>query len=337
MATIEEIDAAMQHLMDTVLDDHTVAMTEAWATAWEDVRDELEAAVLGQVAAGNVGDAVPLDPRHMERALSALTQALGECVVASDDRLQEALDRVVNLGAEGHAAMIGVQRPAGQVPLLASPESIAAIINRSREQITATHWPITEDATAAMRRRLVRGVVVGDNPRLVAQQIISDVHGAFNGGLSRATNVARTEMLDAMRAGQQATEDINVGLLAGWVWHAHLGPRTCRSCLGMHGTVHPLSEPGPLDHQSGRCSRLPKTKSWAELGFPGVPDTQVPIGDAEAWLRAQPVEDQQAILTRRGWDAWRRGDYPPSAWSRLRTTPEWRDSYAPSNPPGGNP
>jgi hypothetical protein len=113
------------------------------------------------------------------------------------------------------------------------------------------------------------------------------------------------------------------------VWHAELNSsrgRTCPSCWAKHGTVHPLSEPGPIDHQQGRCSRTPKTKSWADLGFDiDEPDDLIP--DARAIFDALPETERVAIMGRRRLDLLDSGEIAWEDLPQLRTTSDWRDSY----------
>jgi hypothetical protein len=145
--------------------------------------------------------------------------------------------------------------------------SFDVIVQRATEQITARLRPLAPAADAAVRRELIRGVAVGSNPRATAARMVERAGGQFDGGLTRALVISRTETLDAHRAAAKASQDEQAEVLAGWIWLCHLSPRTCPSCLAKHGTFHELDEPGPEDHPQGRCSRMPKVKSWAELGF----------------------------------------------------------------------
>ena len=43
-----------------------------------------------------------------------------------------------------------------------------------------------------MRRQLIRGVTVGDNPRDVAARLLQQLRGVFEGGIYRAEVIART-------------------------------------------------------------------------------------------------------------------------------------------------
>ena len=107
----------------------------------------------------------------------------------------------------------------------------------------------------------------------------------------------------------------------------------CRACLAMHGTEHDLDEPGPLDHPGGRCARVPRTKTWAELGITGVKDRKPAIQDAATFFNNLPETDQRAILGNRGYEAWKAGDYPMSAWSKRQSNTGWRDSIVATQAP----
>ena len=155
-------------------------------------------------------------------------------------------------------------------------------------------------------------------------RMVADVQDAFDGGLARAQVIARTETIDAYRAGAKAHHEANSDVLQGWVWLAKLSERTCPSCVVMHGTEHDLNEPGPLDHQQGRCSRMPLVKP--EL-VPGTPTPKVESGPE--WLARQPEGVQRSVLGPRRYEAWKAGDYPASRWAVRRESAAWRPSYGP--------
>ena len=126
---------------------------------------------------------------------------------------------------------------------------------------------------AVVRQELVRGMQLGLNPRETARRTVlgnrmvqAFEHG-FNLPLNRALIITRTEQIDAARDAAALTHQANADLLRGWQWVAQLDTRTCPSCWAQHGTEHPLDEPGPWDHQQGRCTRMPVTRTWADLGY----------------------------------------------------------------------
>jgi SPP1 gp7 family putative phage head morphogenesis protein len=180
-----------------------------------------------------------------------------------------------------------------------------------------------------MLGEIQRGVAVGVNPRTAAARMLQRTRGGFDGGLSRATRIARTEMLDAYRNAAHAADQANSDVLAGWAWSASLSPRTCPACLAMNGRVFPTATPGPQGHVNCRCSRMPVTKSWADLGFPmfGEPRDQMP--DAQDWFERLPRDQQLAIMGPTRLHLLQTGAI---SWDDLATktqNPGWRPSYQP--------
>lgn len=117
--------------------------------------------------------------------------------------------------------------------------------------------------------------------------MLKGLEGEFNGGLTRALTISRTEILDAYRASSKQTMAANDDVLAGWMWTAELDETTCESCWAMDGQIFDLDVDGPDDHQNGRCTRTPVTKPWRELGFDvDEPPDQRP--NAEDVFRASP-------------------------------------------------
>jgi hypothetical protein len=168
---------------------------------------------------------------------------------------------------------------------------------------------------------------VGDNPKTVAAEMLRKLERNFHGGLTRALVIARTEMLDAHRAAAQAQELANAEVLTGWYWNAKLDARTCPSCWVQHGRFHPLEEFGPIDHQQGRCARLPKTKSWADLGFEGLDEPNDELRDARTVFDGLAPADQVAIMGRKRLEALNAGTVSWEDLTVRHSTPGWRDSY----------
>ena len=183
-----------------------------------------------------------------------------------------------------------------------------------------------------MRRELVRSVAVGDNPREAARRMLQAVQDGFNGGLTRALVISRTEMLDAHRRAAQAFRTANRDVIDGWRWMCDLSTRSCPACVGMHGTIHPADEPGPAGHQQCRCVAVPVAKSWRDLGF-DVEEPPDRFPDADRWFDGLPEADRRELLGPSRYEAWQAGDYPRDRWATVRSTDGWRDSYVPSPVP----
>lgn len=313
-------------------------LVEAWARAWTQIEAEWLIAIEDLIATGD-GDWPPraqIDrASRAMRALDLATREILELAEFTGVTVVSATQDAVGAAAEWEARLIASQMPraAGSKAELTvafdrvDADALGAIVERTTEQITALSKPLPKLATEAMKRALVRGVAVGENPRVAAASMVRRVEGAFNGGLTRALVIARTEIIDAHRSAAAAAQFANEDVLAGWVWTAQLDSRTCPSCWSQHGALHALDETGPNDHQQGRCARVPKTKSWRELGF-NLDEPPSVLPDAQTAFLAMSAADQLAVM---GPVRLQALDSGAMAWSDLSmkvTTKGWRDSYA---------
>ena len=328
----------MRRAVGSILDSVTRTLVAAWVRAWDQAAIDVAAGIAEILQAG---DGTWPSRRVIERtarmmsALDVIADALAKLADLTRTQTVAGVAEAARVALEGQGELIASQLPYGSTQAFAAryrrqqPDTVDAIVRRTAEQINARHWPLADEATAAMKRELVRGVVVGDNPRTAAARMLRNLEGEFNGGLTRALNLARTETLDAHRQAAEIGQEDHADVLDGWIWHAELNSsrgRTCPSCWAKHGTVHPLTEPGPIDHQQGRCSRTPKTKSWADLGF-DIPEPDNVLPDARQVFDSLPEQERLAIMGRRRLDLL---DSGAIAWADLpqrRTTTGWRDSF----------
>ena len=102
----------------------------------------------------------------------------------------------------------------------------------------------------------------------------------------------------------------------------------CPSCWSMHGRVFPVDMPGPADHQQGRCARLPKTRTWRELGF-NIDEPADTIVNARTRFASLPDAQQRTIMGPGRLALLRSGRVDWADLSGLRTAEGWRPSYAP--------
>lgn len=232
--------------------------------------------------------------------------------------------------AAAEPGIIASQLPAAAAAELASaaaerilPTVLDVIRTRVEQAIVAQTRPLAADTMEVVRRELIRGVQLGSNPNQAARRMVAAVNGAFEGGLTRATTIARTEILDAHRVASRYAHEANADVLDGWTWIASLDRRACPSCWAMHGTTHPLDVAGPLDHPQGRCTRAPRLRSWRALGIDiDEPADQTPdaravfdtltetdrlqiMGAARLALLDSGAIDWADLATRRDNDAWR--------------------------------
>ncbi len=327
--------------LDDTVDASTEDLVRAWARTWDTLVSEWEAAVSDlQTLRADGGWPTRGQIVRAERAMKAIDltrNALDDLADNAGVRILQAVPDAVS-SAEGHLQVIASQYPreAGSMLELAATfdrvdaDQLTAIVRRTTEQVTSLLRPLPLEATSALYTELIRGVALGSNPRASAHSLLRRLEGRFNGGLTRAMVICRTEIVDAHRAAAAAQHAANADTLRGWQWSATLDKRTCPSCWSKHGTEYPLTEPGPLDHQQGRCARLPVTKTWADLGFGDVEEPASLMPDAETKFRELSGADQTAIM---GPDRLRLLDSGDISWADLssrRSTAGWRDSWAPT-------
>lgn len=155
-----------------------------------------------------------------------------------------------------------------------------------------------------IRQAIATGFIAGMNPRDVAGLIAQ----ALGDGLNWAMVTARTAHLWAYRAASHQNYLNNAWVVNSWIWFAQLDERVCMSCVAQHGTEHPLTEI-LADHHQGRCTPMPHTKSYAELGFADLPDLRPVVTKGEAWFRELPEAAQRRMMGPGKWSAWQAGKF----------------------------
>lgn len=335
------ISDQLRILIDDRVDQAVRELVQAWVRAWTEIEPEWEAAIAVLVSLSRNGKwPTPAQigrAAQARRALAAVTVAITELSEFTGVTVMTTAREVTGEVALWQARLIASQLPAeaGTTAELVARfnrvdvAAIAAIVERTNTQIESRRIPLERDAVEAMRRALVRGVALGNNPRTAARHMLQLAEHRFNGGLTRAMTIARTEILDAHRSATAAHHFDHGDVLQGWAWHAKLDTRTCPSCWVKHGTVHELHVMGPDDHQQGRCARLPVAKPWSELGF-DVEEPPSLLADARATFDALPAHDRLRIL---GPVRLRALDSGAMNWEELttrRTTDGWRDSWVPT-------
>ncbi|HSC20138.1 MAG TPA: minor capsid protein, partial [Solirubrobacterales bacterium] len=173
---------------------------------------------------------------------------------------------------------------------------------------------IAPDATQKVKDALLSGVARGAPVRMIA----ADVQRASGLALNRASLISRTETIRAYR--EVTFENYRASeVVTGWIWVAEVN--ACPVCSAEHGSEHSLDE--SLDSHPGcRCTALPKTRSWRELGF-NLPDTRPQITPGPERFAALPQADRLAILGRSRFDAYERGEVTLEEMVRPTTSPRW--------------
>jgi SPP1 gp7 family putative phage head morphogenesis protein len=326
------VELLLAAALQQISDQQDAQITHAWAQAWGSVSAELLdtlAVILADV--GRVNATAVVRYQRLASVLGAIADHLDEITQHAGIVITNDLHEVVQRAEVGTRELIVAQKllrderqalPVRRVP---SP-AMRAIVQRTTEQVTSQLQPLADETYTTILRELTKGTAAGDNPRETARRMVARSEDLHNFGRSRALNIARTETLDAYRAGAQETEQQYTDVLAGWVWSAHLSTRTCRSCLAMNGRVFDLDVPGPDDHPQGRCARVPVVRE-----ADGSVDTSW-LPDAEQHFESLSPADQEAILGKAGYAAWKRGEFPIDQWTKTRSAAGWRDSQVPASP-----
>lgn len=329
---IEEFQRWLNDGVDSIEDDFIASWDRAWSEVspqWSKIANELakeEKWPSRMTLLGNASVMAAL--RSTARVLSAQERT---GVAYMDGELPGAVEGA----AKAEDAMITAQLPQKLREAVAVREAAAggraidAIISRAAVGITSLMAVMPEDVYAKMVAFLVEGVSLGRNPRTVARSILKGMEGKFYWGLNRALTISRTEMLDAMRQAQKATDRNNKDLLEGWRWTTTLDTRTCPSCMAMDGRVFDISVSGPDDHQNGRCARVPKTKTWRELGL-DIDEPKDLIPNARQWFDGLPEGSKLQIMGKGRLELLTNGEI---GWDDLSTfvpNSNWRGSYRPT-------
>jgi len=202
------------------------------------------------------------------------------------------------------------------------PAGVGAVWNRlPREAVadligfTANGSPLRSlldelgpQASEAIRKTLISGLALGQNPREIARQ----ARAALGGNLARALTISRTETLRAYREATRRNYQENSDILDGWEWLSAKQSRTCAMCLAMDGTIHKLSETLD-DHPNGRCTMVPLVKGTER------PERET----GQEWFDKQPEETQRKVLGNAGYEAYKAGAVSLSDFVGQKSSRAW--------------
>lgn len=273
-------------------------LAREYGTAWARIRRQLDRLLTDLEAAKARG--ITIDQAWLARQprLETLTgetrAAIGAYVDVAERHIDRAALAAALVGAVDADTLLASTLPAGLKtrPPLAVEETARLIRNlRPGAPLRMLLDELGPTVSTALQEQLVAGVALGHGTR----QIARDMRQRSTIGLVRALRIARTETIRAYRDSAIDRYRRQPGLVEGWTWVASLGRRTCAVCIAMHGSVHPLDEPF-ASHPACRCSPAPVTRSWADLGTPGVRETRLMLEDGETWFARQPAALQQQIL-----------------------------------------
>lgn len=169
------------------------------------------------------------------------------------------------------------------------------------QSATSNYAPYHADVVGDL---ILRALAQGKNPRDTARLALAYFTDSKT-PLRDAERLTRTTQIYSMRTGtNELYKSVGVD---EWIWSAAIGdPRTCLSCVAMHGTVHPVSEV-LNDHHLGRCAAVPKTPTWQQLGFTGGGEPTFETG--VTWFNRQEQSAQRQLLGVQLFQAFQQGKF----------------------------
>lgn len=320
-----------------IIDDDTRRAVRGWARTWDqlasDFADALELAATQAGPGGRLSWRTANDVSRLSGALARAAAALDDLATAGRVNIVSDIGDVVDVATELTPQVIASQLPATVGPDVArlisgrmAGDTLDRIVDRTSGRITSLLDPLAADAEAAMRRELVRGIAVGDNPRVAARRMLDRLEGRFNGGLTRALRVARTEMLDAYRQSSAEIATTDADIVSKVVWTAALDTRTCPACVAMHGTEFPTGTAGPEGHPQCRCTFIEQTKTWRELGF-AVEEPPSMFPDRDVWWDSLDDADRLQVMGPGRLAALESGEVGWDSLAQRKANVGWRDAY----------
>lgn len=321
--------------VDKPLSADLVKLVLAWSRGWHVVEREWRQ-VTGELAAqiSAKGRRSLANLNNVQAALNSAREQLSILAASTGGRAVATAALLIESGADAQAAIIAAQLPKGSDLRAAVEQTTArpnrqleALVRRTTNRIESKLRPLPADATSAMLDALLTGATRGQNPRVMAANMVRNAREGFDGGLTRALNISRTEALDAHRIAAQITQDEHSDVLDGWLWLAHLSDsRTCPACWSKHGTRHRGDEAGPWGHQQCRCARGPVTKTWRQLGI-DLPEPPSAVRDGQRQFFQLPRKQQLDIMGPTRLQGLEQGKI---LWEELavkRANPGWRDGF----------
>lgn len=212
-----------------------------------------------------------------------------------------------------------------------SPKAIADLIGATQKgsplaDLFAGFGP---EAAKNVGNALITGLSLGDNPRVVADSVMS----ALGVSRNRALVISRDQLIKSYRSANLETYRANSDVCDGWIWVCAMSSRSCVGCIMMNGEEFPLDEELD-DHTCGRCARAPKTKSWGDiLGNFGIDGSDIEENppeyqSGEDWFNQQSEETQRSVLGNKAYELWAddSNDISLSDFVGRSSDPEWGNS-----------
>ncbi len=326
---------ARQHLAA-----HLSAFVGRYSTALDVWKQPLEEGERAIVPMTWLHDLHGGDYPHLAAAVTMEMRAFGR---AAYNVTTSAKQEAVSIGSEGaQAAMLAAVHPiAAQLPnggrIFKQPndQTVQAFVDRARDggPLARLFDGFGPDEAQALHDTIASGLAAGINPKQLGREMSQTIDTL---GYGRAVTICRTETIHAWNHAALENYRANADIVTSWQWMAEKGG-ACAGCLAMDGTMHDLDEDLD-DHVSGRCTKAPVTKGYADiLSDFGIDASDEDFGDppwqsyqsGSDWLDEQDAATQRAAFGgNAAYQAWKAGDATLDDYAAIRRDATWGDSIA---------
>lgn len=267
-----------------------------------------------------IGDLQRSTLDYLHRAISTIHNGQGAAVEKAPGNGRALTVKALGPGPERAVAQI--ENRFGRLPSQALENLVGfAGDGNPLGRLLAEIAPAT---TKSVKDSLAFGVAAGKHPRVIA----ADVMTKANVSRTRALTIARTETLRAYRTAS-AMEYRNSQAVETWTWFCAVDERSCISCIAEDGTVHPVTEEFN-SHPACRCTQVPNTPSWRELGFPNIPDNRPALPAQGERFASLPPDAQLAIMGRPRLEALHSGEMDLGDLVRQTRSRRWGGGRRPA-------
>lgn len=256
------------------------------------------------------------------RATDIVTSAQGQAVAYSEDDVQRlvnaalprthTLEELKQIGLRWSAPTDALQNLVGRTVGDAPLANLFNLIGPD----------VRDRALAAMTSSLA----LGESPIKLARRLQREA----GIGLTRSMAIARTETLRAYRESTRLQFEENPGIVKKWRRLSARQPRTCAACWALDGKIYDTSDPGDW-HPMCRCTMVPVTVSWKELGL-DVDDAPEILPPAQDAFDALSDEQKRTILGAKGFELYGSGEATLQDFVHVHDDPIWGKSATARTP-----
>ncbi|XAZ30664.1 hypothetical protein AAHB34_16085 [Paenarthrobacter ureafaciens] len=170
------IVADLRARLERMTDAQTLALTRAWVEAWDALAPEFQTAMvelMAQASNGAVSRSVVAKNIRLRNALQSARAMLDSLAAQTNTVVVNDVGIAVLDALDTHSALVTSQLPPNAASVgvsftRMSPEALAAIVERTTQQIHSSTRPLPADVERIMKRELIRGITVGYNPTRTA-------------------------------------------------------------------------------------------------------------------------------------------------------------------------